>query len=350
LLSVVGVVALTAGVLGVVAASADPTKPASGSADLSAAVAIPVTPGGGGVTQKQIPDLLVIPPGSDMTQGKTAQRISAKAQRVVTLRDRAEAKALAEAKPTVFKVGSLNVLGASHSDGGNKGRYADGAARVRSAAAKIRGLGISVMGLQEYEPKQHFAFVNATGWGVFPGMSMGTRGVRNSIAWNPAVWTLVESHTGTTPYFRGNQVPLPYVLLENKATGGKAWFISIHNPISSGKRGQNQKWRSIATAKQAALMASLRAQSGYPVFLTGDFNERGEAFCRVTAGGRAIAANGGTSSPCRLPGTNGIDWIFASPSGVSFTGYVRDNSTIGRISDHPLIYATATLAPQPKTD
>jgi len=28
---------------------------------------------------------------------------------------------------------------------------------------------------------------------------------------------------------------------------------------------------------------------------------------------------------------------------VSFSGYVRDDSTRGRISDHPLVYATATL-------
>ncbi len=237
----------------------------------------------------------------------------------------------------VFKVGSLNVLGASHSDGGNAGRFGNGADRTRLATAKIRALGISVIGLQEYEPENHNAFVGSTGWGVFPGMSMGIKGVRNSIAWNPSVWSVVETHTSTFPYFRGQPVPLPYVLLEHQASGQKAWFISIHNPVSNKQRGQNQKWRDIATAKEAALMSSLKANTGYPVFLTGDFNERSEAFYKVTAGGRAVAASGG------LTGSTGIDWIFGTPD-IAFSGYVRDNSTIGRISDHPLIYATATLS------
>lgn len=236
------------------------------------------------------------------------------------------------AATAVFKVASLNVLGASHSDGGNAGRYANGAGRTSAAAAKIRALGISVVGLQEYEPENHSAFVRSTGWGVWPGMQLGVKGVRNSIAWNPSVWQLVEAHTSTFPYFRGQPVPLPYVLLEHQATGRKAWFISIHNPVSNGQRGNNQHWRDVATAKEAALVRSLKAQYGYPVFLTGDFNERDEALRGITGGGGIVAA-----------GVSGIDWIFGT-SDVAFSGYVRDNSTIGKISDHPLVYATATLS------
>ena len=84
--------------------------------------------------------------------------------------------------------------------------------------------------------------------------------------------------------------------------------------------------------QEIALVDSLKAQTGYPVFLTGDFNEREEAFHRVTGGGAAVAANGGVS------GNVGIDWIFGTPD-VTFSDYVRDNSTIARISDHPLIDA-----------
>lgn len=255
---------------------------------------------------------------------------------VVPLRDHVEdigrTLSTIETSPAVtFKIGSLNVLGASHSDGGNKAKYSNGAYRVRLAADKIRAQGISVVGLQEYEPAQHNAFVAATGWGVFPGMRMGVKGVRNSIAWNPSVWTELEAHTGTFPYFRGQPVPLPYVLLEHRATGRRAWFISIHNPVSNGKRGQNQHWRDVATAKQASLMRSLHAETGYPVFLAGDFNEREEALRGMTGGGGVVAA-----------GVSGIDWIFGT-SDVTFSGYVRDDSTRGRISDHPLVYATATF-------
>jgi hypothetical protein len=285
------------------------------------------------VVSRAIPDGRAV--GTEVAAAPVKNESSLK-DKADKLRRQAQKQSQAAAD-AVFKVGSLNVLGASHSDGGNAGRFANGADRTRLAAAKIRALGISVIGLQEYEPENHNAFVGATGWGVFPGMSMGIKGVRNSIAWNPSVWTLLETHTSTFPYFRGQPVPLPYVLLEHQATGQKAWFISIHNPVSNKQRGQNQKWRDIATAKEAALMSSLRANTGYPVFLTGDFNERSEAYYKVTAGGRAVAASGG------LTGSTGIDWIFGTPD-VLFSGYVRDNSTIGHISDHPLVYATATLS------
>ena len=51
-------------------------------------------------------------------------------------------------------------------------------------------------------------------------------------------------------------------------------------------------------------MSSLRANTGYPVFLTGDFNERSEAYYKVTAGGRAVAA----SADSRLGAESSSSW------------------------------------------
>lgn len=254
-----------------------------------------------------------------------------------------EAAEAAQVPSATFRVATFNILGASHSDGGNKARYDSGVVRARRAAAALQRVGVSVVGLQEYEPRQHAAFGNSSGWNVYPGMRLGKKGVRNSIAWDPTVWSEVTARHDMTPYFRGNLVPLPYVLLEHRETARRAWFISIHNPISSRKRGNNARWRDVATRKQAALMSRLRAETGYPVFLAGDFNERREAFCKVTAGGTAVAANGGSGGPpCRPPGNSKIDWLFATPD-VTFSGYVRDASVIGHISDHALYHAVATL-------
>jgi endonuclease/exonuclease/phosphatase family metal-dependent hydrolase len=258
-------------------------------------------------------------------------------------------RAAAEAEltpPVTFRMASFNVLGSSHSSGGgNKPGFAEGPVRMGWTVDLLRASGVSVVGFQEYEPNQHHTFVRRTGgsWGVFPGMSMGTRGVRNSVAWSSATWELVEAHTSTIPYFRGNPVPMPYVLLEHRETGQRAWFISIHNPTSNPKRGNNQRWRNIATQRERALMSDL-ASSGTPVFLTGDFNERNEAFCQITAGGVAQAAQGGSGGPpCRPPAAMGIDWIFGTPD-VTFSGYVRrQDAAVRRASDHPLILTTAFL-------
>ncbi len=255
------------------------------------------------------------------------------------------------ADPATFRMASFNVLGASHTGpGGNKRGYAGGTSRIGWAIQLIRGSDISVVGLQEYESTQHgtFARITGGGWGVYPGMQIGSKGVRNSIGWNTAVWELVEAHTIPIPYFHGNLVPMPYVLLKHKGTGRLAWFINIHNPASV--RGPAQHWRDIATQKEIALMNELQApqssnQLGIPTFLTGDFNEKAEAFCRVTAGANAQAANGGTASPCRLPSNHGIDWIFGSTPGVAFANYVRlDGGLVNRISDHPMVFADVTLS------
>ncbi len=255
------------------------------------------------------------------------------------------------ADPATFRIASFNVLGASHTGrGGNKKGYAGGTSRMGWAVQLIRGNNISVVGLQEYEKTQHATFGRITGggWGVYPGLQVGNKGVRNSIAWNAGVWELVEAHTIPIPYFHGNLVPMPYVLLKHQGTGRLAWFINIHNPASV--RGPAQHWRDVATAKEIALMNDLQEpetnnQPGIPTFLMGDFNEKAEAFCRVTAGANAQAANGGTSSPCRLPANHGIDWIFGSTPGVAFSGYVRmDGGLVNRISDHPMIFSDVTLS------
>ncbi|KAA1427129.1 endonuclease/exonuclease/phosphatase family protein [Nocardioides antri] len=255
------------------------------------------------------------------------------------------------ADPASFRIASFNVLGFSHTKpGGNKCcRWAGGISRMGWAMQLIRGNDISVIGLQEYEKEQHNTLTNITGggWGVYPGMQIGKKGVRNSIAWNNGVWSLVEAHTIPIPYFHGNLVPMPYVLLKHQDTGRLAWFINIHNPASV--RGPAQHWRDVATAKEIALMNDLQEpespnELGIPTFLMGDFNEKAEAFCRVTAGANAQAANGGTRSPCRLPSNHGIDWIFGSTPGVTFSNYVRmDGGLVNRISDHPMIYSDVTL-------
>jgi hypothetical protein len=254
------------------------------------------------------------------------------------------------ADPASFRIASFNVLGASHTGpGGNKPGYAGGSTRMGWALQLIRGNNISVVGLQEYEKTQHGTFTHLTGggWGVYPGLQVGNKGVRNSIAWNNAVWGLVEAHTIPIPYFHGNLVPMPYVLLKNHETGRLAWFINIHNPAST--RGPAQHWRDVATAKEIALMNDLQApqspnQLGIPTFLMGDFNEKAEAFCRVTAGANAQAANGGVTSPCQLPSNHGIDWIFGSTPGVAFSGYVRmDGGLVNRVSDHPMIFSDVAL-------
>jgi endonuclease/exonuclease/phosphatase family metal-dependent hydrolase len=253
--------------------------------------------------------------------------------------------------PATFRVSSLNVLGAGHTGPrGNKPWFASGTTRIGWLAQLLQRLEVDVVGFQEYEPVQHHAFVRLTGdrYGVYPGPALGRQAIRNSIAWKRATWDVVSTDTIPIPYFRGNRVPMPYVLLEHRDSARRAWFINVHNPASNRKRGNNERWRDLATGLEIGLMQRLHAQTGHPVILMGDFNEREEAFCAVTLRAPAIAANGGSSGPrCSPPATIGIDWIFGTRD-LSFSGYHKlRGGILGRATDHPMLVADAELGEAP---
>src|SRR3954453_16649412 len=246
------------------------------------------------------------------------------------------------APPAQFTVSSFNILGASHTDhGGNKPGYASGAQRTAWALQLLRAYHVDVVGLQESESTQIAAFNRLTGsaFDVYPGTSMGHGPVRQSIAWRTDTWKLVSANTIAIPYFHGHRVGMPYVLLQHRESGQGVYFFNVHNPATTKAHGNNQYWRNVGSNIEAQLVRRLQA-TGVPVVFTGDFNERGEAFCRMTAAG-LHAANGGSRSNgrCYPPRASGIDWIFGS-SQVQFSDYLRQrNSLVRRATDHPIVLA-----------
>lgn len=247
--------------------------------------------------------------------------------------------------PAVFRVATFNVLGDSHTGrGGKKARFASGPARMRISVDLLNQEGVDVAGLQELEMVQHNTFMNLTGgtWGTYPGMSMGKGPVRNSITWRKDTWTLIDAGTMPIPYFRGARVPMPWVTLQHNTTGQLVDFINIHNPVSNKRRGNNERWRDLATQMEIDKVNELKAD-GTPVLLLGDFNERDEAYCKVTAGaGMIAAAPGGSVSPCRVPRYTAIDWIFGT-NDLVFSNYERrKDAAVRRAADHPLYVATVS--------
>ncbi len=239
------------------------------------------------------------------------------------------------------------MLGASHTrPGGNKPGYASYASRMRWATDLLRGQGVSVAGLQEFERPQLATFRRiAPAWSAYPGSRIGRpMATANSIVWNTAVWQLVEAHTIDIPYFHGKPVPMPYIKLRHLATGQQVWFANFHNPANV--RGPAGRWRAIAVARQANLAQRLSA-NGTPVIFTGDMNDRAEYFCPMTIRTQMHAANGGsTRAPCKPPPNMRIDWIMGNAS-VDFDDYrmIRDRR-VARITDHPFIGARAVAGAQ----
>jgi hypothetical protein len=246
-----------------------------------------------------------------------------------------------------FNVASFNVLGSSHTEkGGHHSWLASGPQRIGGVLQILGQHDVSVVGMQEFQPNQRAAFRSrATGWQMYPGLSMGSRAGENSVAWRSDTWDLVMPGTVPIPYFNGRERPMPYVLLRHRATGVRAYFSTFHNPADTRKFRGQQRFRNAATDREIALFNRLESE-GIAQFVTGDMNERGEYYCKVTARTALEAAAGGSSSGgCRPPKPTPIDWIFGSP-GVAFSSYRVDRSPlVRRTTDHPVVVAHARVDP-----
>jgi hypothetical protein len=247
------------------------------------------------------------------------------------------------AQPTSFNVVSFNALGFSHTArGGDRRGWAPGTSRMRAVVGILQAQDASVVGFQELQGPQYATFhAMAPDFQSYPGWTMGSQPLQNSIAWRTSDWTLVRAQTTPIPYFY-NHVPMPQVLLRNVHTGREVWFGNFHNPADKFHPAQGA--RIAATAVEAAATRGFVAE-GYPVILTGDMNERDSFFCRISTLAPLHGADGAhrDSAGCHTANPTPVDWIVGTTS-VQFSSYLRDTSTESRrLSDHYLIKATATL-------
>jgi hypothetical protein len=246
--------------------------------------------------------------------------------------------------PTLdFTLSSFNVLGASHTGGhGKSPGMASGAVRAVRAAELIRRHGSDVIGFQELQGSQLATLRSHTNLDFYPGSELGDS--ENSIGWRRDRFAAVEKHTVPIPYFNGGRRNMPFVKLRSLTTGLEAWFANFHNPAETAQYHHQQPYREQATKIEVYLANQLISQTGLPVFVTGDMNERAAYFCRFTAGAPMVAARGGTNNGRCLAGQpRAVDWIFGS-QGVEFLGYDEDRSNLVDITtDHPVITARVRI-------
>jgi endonuclease/exonuclease/phosphatase family metal-dependent hydrolase len=240
-----------------------------------------------------------------------------------------------------FTLATFNVLGASHTDpGGSRGAWPGYRVRLPKAIAMLERYGADVVGLQEFQRRQRELFLELAGreWGIYP--SSATADPENSIIWRTDRFELRRAGTFPVPYFNGHIRQMPYVFLRDKLTGRTAWFVNVHNPADTSRYPNQGRWRAEAIRRERQLVINLRAD-GRPVYLTGDFNARWEAFCPLTAKKLMISPESIPSMTCKMPKYSWVDWIFAAGQ-TRFNELRVDTSPRGqRISDHPLIVGEA---------
>lgn len=305
------------------------TRPLPGAGDSVPAATTTSAPG-----SQRVLEAPVIRPLRPGRVGKLGQELRRRTERV------------AQQAPTTFRVSTFNVLGASHTAvGGNKRGWAAAPTRMSYVVSILRNYDVDVVGLQEFEDSQYRSFAARTAgeWDAYPGLSEDPRAVRNSIAWRTDTWKLVSASTIQIPYFHGSQVPIPSVRLRNIASGQEVYFVNTHNPATTRRWGNNEHWRDVATAIEVAHINELHEQ-GFPVVMTGDFNERDEVFCTMTASGALTAANGGSVGPaCAPPSDMDVDWIFGS-TGIVFSNFLSTkDGLVPRATDHPFVVSDALI-------
>ncbi len=256
----------------------------------------------------------------------------------------APAASAVPARPTSpsFEIATFNQLGSQHTLG--KGGWGPGRVRAAITAGLIERKGIDVVGLQEVQADQLAVLRRKLeGYDVWPGTALGGGGLRLQIAWKSWLFRLVDTGSIRTAFDRQVR-PVPWVLLEHRATGRKLYVVDHHN----SPRGLEAE-RDSATRKVVRLVERLRA-TGRAVFVVGDMNEHTETFCTIVGLTDLLAPNGGSaSSPDSCsppPGRLGIDWIFGAGP-MTFSRYtVLEGSAVRAASDHPLVRATVTLRPR----
>ena len=247
-----------------------------------------------------------------------------------------------------FTTASFNVLGANHTAG--RGGKGPGYTRGKMAAGLVRKHKIDVVGFQEMQrenfrgfrtilPRKKFAF--------YPGLhGKETIDLENSVAWKKAKFKVVRARTIRIPYFHGATRRMPVVLLEHRKTGRRVYAANFHNPASTSRHGNNEKWRDKATRREIKLVKNLVKKHPYPILFTGDFNEHEEYFCKLTGATQMFSASGGShANGCRVPKPRIVDLVFGSRAkGVRFAWYKSDESAqVRRTTDHPLIVARTVV-------
>lgn len=241
------------------------------------------------------------------------------------------------AQPTVsdFGVAMLNILGSQHTSGG-KGGYAPGTQRAYAATQMLLNRGASIVGFSEIQNDQLGVFRNnAPGYGVYPGTELGNAGVPQTVAWDTAVWELVESQVIYVP-FSGQTRPQPVIRLANVASGVKIWVMNVHNS-PQGMEAERDRAEAVEIAKINELAAT-----GDPIVVMGDFNEKQEILCRITASTPLESTIGGGSC-YPPPQPMRVDWIFASPA-FTFGSYeVTRAAPVPYITDHYALFSRLSL-------
>ena len=253
-------------------------------------------------------------------------------------RQEARRTAALESTPYTFKIGSFNVLGSQHTGPrGQRQNFPSAAARTPRAASLARNHGVDILGTQELQEDQLAGLTAQTGMAAWPGRAWGASETHNSILYDPSVFEFVAGESFNITFMSRSR-PQPILRLRHRKTSRELYVVNTHPSAGEGKYAVE---RDRGYASIVSVVNRLQ-DTGLPVLLTGDMNDRERFYCNVVGRTALTASSGGGAGCAPPPGPVPVDWVVGS--GVSWSGYQRDTSPVTqKISDHFFISATATV-------
>lgn len=239
-----------------------------------------------------------------------------------------------------FTVATFNVLGAGHTGTGrDKPAWPAANLRFPKAMGLLEEAGVSVAGLQEMHTENqrylHSDFADV--WGY-------TGGTQEFVVWRKDQWRLVRTEHLWIPFTAGRgegdragDRAQPMVLLEQTATGRKAWFLAVHHAAGRDD-GARQRRLAALRAEQTAVQA--KRTDGFPVVVLGDFNDYRDSSQRAQCllGRQLDNAFGAPGRNCEPPpGDARVDHIFSDAPMAD--ARVDPTPIRDKVSDHPLVTA-----------
>ena len=173
----------------------------------------------------------------------------------------------------VSRIGALNLPGGQFK---KQKRLLDQPKRTRAALNFLQDQGVSIVALQELSSPTRKLLARSERWGVVSAPANSIRGrseIGNGVAFQTRKWVRVGSdHLHLPVASRSRGLNMAVATLRRRGTDTRIVVMSIHHPIPSEINAK--KVRERAKKFEIAYAKRVRRQTGYPVVIAGDANER----------------------------------------------------------------------------
>lgn len=222
--------------------------------------------------------------------------------------------------------------------GGAAADHLDGVPRMRIVVGHLRRTLADFGVLAEVQARQREAFESFGGEFALVSTPDPTD---DAVFYRSSVFRLVSKDTVAMYYRDGARVSAPVVVLEERSSGQRVGVLPVHFPATLPSVPRQKKWRDL----NARIVKDVVARAEVPMVVAGDFNQRNDILCDLTAPGTGLVSPLATHGRCATAPRAPIDQAFLSPSLRPDRYRVYAGPSARRATDHGAFYQVRVRIP-----